>query len=102
MNKKQIGELIAAERARQQLTQQQVADKAGIRRQSIIEVEQDQYNYRVDRLMEILDALGLDLIIAKKDSTMATAVVTDDNDMFLFRGVKPLLEDPDQPNVKRK
>lgn len=98
MNKKQIGEIVAAERASQGLTQVQLGEKIGVRRQAIIEMEQNQFDYRVDRLLQVLDGLGLTLIIAKKDSE-APIVATTDGDMFVFKKVKPLLEDPD---VKKK
>lgn len=106
MDKKQIGEIIYHQRTEMKLTQQQLADKLSVRRQSVIEIEQNQFNYRVDRLMEVLDGLGLKLIVVKKDSTqamMSNSPVTSglgDVEMMVFRGVKPLLEDPDQPVKK--
>lgn len=87
------------------LTQQQLADQLNVRRQSIIEIEQNQFNYRVDRLMEVLEGLGLKLIVVKKDAqvaTMATTYSDEGGETFVFRGVKPLLEDPDQPQKKSR
>lgn len=105
MEKKEIGAAVGRERAAQQLTQQQLADKAGIRRQAIIEIEQDQYGYRVDRLIEVLDALGLTILVVKKDAnvaTMVSSVQQDSLEMLVFRGVKPLLQDPEQQTRKKK
>lgn len=101
MDKEQIGEIILRQRTELGLTQQQLADKLGVRRQSIIEIEQSQYNYRIDRLMELLDGLDLKLLVVKKDATQAMISTSpvkggiSHAEIIIFRGVKPLLEIPD-------
>lgn len=105
MNKKQIGEIVAMQRAENKLTQNQLAEKISVRRQSIIEIEQNQFNYRVDRLLEVLDGLGLELLIVKKDSKGAITVTSADKaslDTYVFRGVEPLLTDPDEKKAPKK
>lgn len=86
MDKKQIGEIIAAARKAQGVSQVQFAKNTAIRRQSLIEIESGQANVTIDRLVEVLDYLGLKLIILNKD---------DGPGGFIFRDVKPLLKDPD-------
>lgn len=105
MNKQQIGEAITRERTLQGITQQQLGEMIGVRRQSIIEVELAQFDFRINRLLEILDGLGLDLLIVKKDANVATMVsspIPAGTEMIVFRGVAPLLEDPDNKQVPKK
>jgi transcriptional regulator with XRE-family HTH domain len=105
MNKQQIGEAITKERTVKGITQVQLAEKLNVRRQAIIEVELSQFDYRIGRLLEILDGLDLQLLIVRKDANVATMVsapVEAGTEVLIFRGVKPLLEDPDNKPVPKK
>lgn len=77
MTIQQIGDVVAQARRDQSLSQTTLAELLGIRRQSLIEIENCQCNYRVDRLIEVLEGLGLEITIAPKP-----------RNGFNFKGVK--------------
>lgn len=66
MNRTEIGEFIKQKRLESQLSQAALAKLAGVRRQSILEIENSQYDFRVDTLLKILNALDLDLIVSDR------------------------------------
>lgn len=60
--------LARSERLRNQLSQQQVADKAGISLSTVSKYERGLYPTRVVWLAALVDALGFDLVIVPKRS----------------------------------
>jgi transcriptional regulator with XRE-family HTH domain len=56
-----IGERIREARRRAHLTQEAVANRIGIDRPSIVEIEQGQRNMTIDTLLRIADAIGVPL-----------------------------------------
>lgn len=61
MTKQQIGEFVLNKRKEMKLTQKELAEKLGIRRQAIIEIEQAQCNYGIEALLQVLNGLGCEL-----------------------------------------
>jgi transcriptional regulator with XRE-family HTH domain len=61
MTKQQIGEFVLNKRKERGYTQKELADKLGMRRQAIIEIEQAQCNYGIEALIQVLDGLGCEL-----------------------------------------
>lgn len=63
MTKQEIGLFVLKERNDQKLSQQQLADKAGLnRRQQIMEIETNAVDYGVEVLVKVLKALGYILV----------------------------------------
>jgi len=62
VDKVQVGNFIRDNRKLQGLSQQGLAEKAGLtRRQQIIEMENAQYDYGIDVLIKVINALGFKL-----------------------------------------
>ena len=61
--RRRIGQELAEIRKSQHLTQQDVADMAGLQRSNVARVEQGRYNVGLDILQAIADALNADVII---------------------------------------
>lgn len=59
MNSFEIGEAIRTRRKQLRLTQDQVADLAGCSKPSVIAAEAGKPTLRLDKLISILDVLGL-------------------------------------------
>jgi transcriptional regulator with XRE-family HTH domain len=63
MTRKQLGEFVKQQRILQNMTQQELADKAGFsRRQVVVEIENDQCDYGISVILKVLDALGFVLM----------------------------------------
>lgn len=62
MTRKQLGEFVKAQRMLQNLTQKELADKLKCRRQVVIEIENDQCDYGISVILNVLDALGFVLM----------------------------------------
>ena len=62
-----IFEMILLWRKRRDLTQEELADKAGVSRNSISMIERGEYNPTLDQLNKIAKALLLELIIDVKE-----------------------------------
>ena len=62
-----IGSEIAELRAKQGLTQEQLAEKLGIKQQSVSRIERGLFSVGFDMLQRIADALNSDIKIIKKD-----------------------------------
>lgn len=56
-----IGNNVRAERARRNLTQQQVGERAGVHKQTIIAIEGGKVDTSINTIWHIADALGLDV-----------------------------------------
>jgi len=78
MNKQEIGNLIKQEREGQQMLQRDLADAAQVRRQSVLEIENGVFSYGIDRLLQLLDVLGLEINIVPQKN------------VFDFRKVKSI------------
>ena len=61
MTKQELGEFVRDQRKARGLTQKELADKLSIRRQAILEIENAQWNYGIDILLQILDSFGYQL-----------------------------------------
>lgn len=61
-----IGQRIAEIRKQQGMTQQELADKAGLQRTHILRLEQGVYGATIDVLSAIADALGHKMEFIKK------------------------------------
>ncbi len=57
----EIGSYVKEQRELNNLTQKELADKIGMRRQTIIDIEQAQVNYGIVGLLAILEVLGTPL-----------------------------------------
>jgi transcriptional regulator with XRE-family HTH domain len=62
MTTEQIGEFVKQQRISQNFTQTELAEKVGVRRQVLIEIENAQCNYGINIIMKILSALGFKLV----------------------------------------
>ena len=67
-NAKQIGNLIRSERKRKSLSQNQLASMAGLRQASISEIEVGFPNTKLQTLLLVLAALGLEFSIAERST----------------------------------
>lgn len=56
-----VGEIVRAERERQQLTQSELALAAGVSYRTVLQIEKGKPTSRVDVLVRVLEALGLTL-----------------------------------------
>lgn len=61
MTREEIGFFVKDQRVIKGLTQQQLADKAGCRRQAVLEVENNLRNFGIDTLLLLLNALETNL-----------------------------------------
>jgi transcriptional regulator with XRE-family HTH domain len=60
-HRQRIGARIREERRRARLTQEEVANRIGLDRPSIVEIEQGQRNMTINTFIRIADALGVPL-----------------------------------------
>ena len=63
--------MIASERRRLGLSQQELAAKAGLRREKVNRVESKQEDIGLEDVSRLLDALGLVLAVQRKDHAIA-------------------------------
>lgn len=89
MTTKQIGEIIAQARLDKGISQSALAEQLEIRRQSLIEIENCQSNYSIDRLIDVLNSLDLEITITEKRS-----------ESYSFRGVRSLQRSDYEVNRK--
>jgi len=66
---KQIGNLIRRARKAQKLSQKDVADRAGLRQETISLIESGNSSARIETLLAILAVLGLEFQIAPRSKT---------------------------------
>lgn len=62
MTKEQLGEFVKQQRLLQNVTQSELAEKIGFRRQAIIEIENCQSDYGISVILRVLNALGYKLV----------------------------------------
>ena len=67
-NSKQLGAALQRERKRQGLTQTQLAEKAGLRQQTISAVEGGKRRSELQVIFDIMTALGLELSLGARDA----------------------------------
>jgi transcriptional regulator with XRE-family HTH domain len=68
--KSHIYPLLAAERRRLGLSQQELAARAGLRREKVNRVESKQEDIGLEDVSRLLDALGLVLVVQRKEEAM--------------------------------
>lgn len=109
MTKEQIGSFVLNERKKQGLSQKALAEKAGFSRyQQILEIEKNQFDYGVDVLIKVLNALGRVLVI--NDPTWETRVNAEVNEpdvqtsatIFDFSKAEPAKEEEAPAPVTKK
>lgn len=61
MTKRQIGNFVRQQREIRGLTQQQLASKSGVRRQTVYEIENAVNGYAIDKLLQVVEAMGAKL-----------------------------------------
>lgn len=66
MNIEELGIEIARLRTEKDITQRQLAELSGIHYSNIAKLEKGQYNISYNKLMQVLSALGCELIISNK------------------------------------
>jgi len=73
---------VRTRRADLRLSQQDVADMAGVSERFVRFVEQGKPTLRLDTLLSLLDTLGLELQLATRSSAAARALVTEPQTFF--------------------
>jgi len=63
MNKKQIGQFVREQRESLGLSQQALADKAQVRRQTVLDIENATLGYAIDKLLLVLEALEVKILM---------------------------------------
>lgn len=71
-----LGGEVRARRGALRLSQQELADLAGVSERFVRFVEQGKPSLRLDTLLALLDTLGLELQLATRTSTAARALAT--------------------------
>lgn len=71
--KQHIYACLAAERRRLQLSQQELAARAGLRREKLNRVESRHEDISLEEISRLLDAVGLALVVRKKEEALAAA-----------------------------
>lgn len=66
MNIEELGIEIARLRTEKDITQRQLAELSGIHYSNIAKLEKGQYNISYNKLMQVLSALGCELVISNK------------------------------------
>lgn len=64
--REQIGLQLMEARKKKQMTQQEVADKAGITRANLSRIEGGKYNASIDILSRVCDAIGVSITIQEE------------------------------------
>lgn len=71
--KQHIYALLASERRRLRISQQELAARAGLRREKVNRVESKHEDVSLEEISRLLDAVGLMLVVQKKDDAMASS-----------------------------
>lgn len=71
---RQLGPLLASKRRAKKLSQTAVSAKLGISQNRLSEIEKDAATLHVQRLLDVLNVLGLDLVIQDRTSSRPTSV----------------------------
>ncbi|MDQ0616029.1 type II toxin-antitoxin system Y4mF family antitoxin [Arthrobacter globiformis] len=77
----QLAAAVRARRADLRLSQQDLADMAGVSERFVRFVEQGKQSLRLDTLLALLDTLGLELQLATRTSAAALALVTQPSEL---------------------
>lgn len=70
---KHIYTLLASERRRLRLSQQELAARAGLRREKVNRVESKHEDISLEEMSRLLDAVGLVLVVQRKVDAMASS-----------------------------
>lgn len=71
--KQHIYSLLASERRRLRFSQQELAARAGLRREKVNRVESKHEDISLEEISRLLDALGLVLVVQRKEDAMASS-----------------------------
>lgn len=71
--KQHIYAQLASERRRLQLSQQELAARAGLRREKLNRVESRHEDISLEEISRLLDAVGLALVVQKKEEAIASS-----------------------------
>jgi y4mF family transcriptional regulator len=78
---RQLAAAVRARRADLRLSQQDLADMAGVSERFVRFVEQGKQSLRLDTLLALLDTLGLELELGTRTSAAARALVTQPSEL---------------------
>jgi HTH-type transcriptional regulator / antitoxin HipB len=62
----ELGRLIAARRKARKYTQQEFADLAGVGKRFVVELEGGKQTAEIGKVLQVLNALGLDLLVKNR------------------------------------
>jgi len=96
MTKEQLGVFIKQQRMLQNITQAELAERLGCRRQVIIEIEASQCDYGISVLIKVFEMLGFQLAPI---AVMADIPKYSRPPLFNFASIKPAQE-KDDPNLQ--
>ena len=68
-----VGDLVYAERRRQHMTQAELARRAGVSRAWLIDVERGHASAAPQRVIRVLDQLGLELLVRRRHGSLTFA-----------------------------
>lgn len=66
MDAAELGRMVASARRSHGLTQQDLADLVGLQRPYVSQLEQGKTTKHLERLTDVLDALGLELVVRSR------------------------------------
>jgi transcriptional regulator with XRE-family HTH domain len=97
MTKEQIGSFVLDERKRQGLSQKALAAKVGLTRyQQILEIEKNQFDYGVDVLIKVLNALGVTIALNGTSQSVQKEQPASAPTIFDFSKAQPAKEEEQQ------
>jgi len=96
MTKEEIGQFVKQQRMLQNMTQQELGDRIGGRRQSLIEIENSQCNYGINGLLEVLATLGFTLV------PTVSSIALPGTTSYNFSRIEPAQEKDDPSLQERK
>ena len=103
----QLAVAVRARRAELRLSQQDLADMAGVSERFVRFVEQGKPSLRLDTLLALLETLGLELLLATRTSAAARALATQalvaqPPSAFQPSGAPSVLQEGDEPGEQER
>lgn len=95
MTKEQLGEFVKQQRMLQNITQKELSERVGCRRQALIEIENAQCEYGVSVIISVLNSLGFMLV----PTVCSTALPT--YNFLNFAKIKSA-EEKDDPSLQER
>ena len=71
--KQHIYSILASQRRRLGLSQQELAARAGLRREKVNRIESKQEDAGIEELSRLLDAVGLELVVREKGEALSSS-----------------------------